>query len=131
MGSSRKSYAQLEKEIQALIKQQDAVLDASANLFMRSLMTSEIKRTLSKEDSDVVKKTAKKIAESLPDFIEKAKKQVDEKEAPRQNPAKGMLKADENKSKSDAPSVALKTAYEAPSIGATSAVKESAAQHRY
>lgn len=39
MGSSRKSYAQLEAEIQALIKKRETVIEDSAEILRKAILT--------------------------------------------------------------------------------------------
>ncbi len=84
MGSSRKSYAQLEAEIQALIKKREAVIEDSAEILRKAILTKEVKNRIAAEPTDIIKTVGKRIAESINKYIDDAKKQADVQDVQKQ-----------------------------------------------
>ncbi len=131
MGTSRKSYAQLEAEIQALIKKREAVIEDSADILKKAILTKEVKNRIATEPTDIIKAVGKKIAESIDKYIDEAKKQADAKGAPRPHPAKNTPEEEPKKHKIDYSSATLESASGARSSGASSAGTQAAEKHQY
>ena len=63
--SKRKSYDQLEKEIQTLIARQQSLADDSIKIIEKRLFTKEIKSMISSWDDKTLRAVAKKMADYL------------------------------------------------------------------
>lgn len=122
MGTQRKTYAQLDAEIQALIKKREEVLEGSADILSKAILTKEVKNKIAMEPTDVVKAAGKKIAASIDKYIDEAKKQADDKDALRPESAKNVPKKETVTYKFDVPSAAKKPAADARPSGAPSPV---------
>lgn len=131
MGSSRKSYAQLEAEIQALIKKREAVIEDSADILKKAILTKEVKNRIATEPTDIIKAVGKKIAESIDKYIDDAKKQADAKGASRPHPAKSAPKVEPKKHSIDFSSAVLEPDIGAHPSGASSTGTHAAEKHQY
>ena len=130
MGSQRKTYAQLEAEIQALIQKRDAVIAESAETFSKAVLSKDVKNRISKESTDVIKAVGKKVAASIDQFIDEVKKQADDKDALRPESAKNASKKELVNYKFDVPSAAKKPATDARPSGASSPVTGAGNSHQ-
>ncbi len=131
MGSSRKSYAQLEVEIQALIKKREAVIEDSAEILRKAILTKEVKNRIAAEPTDIIKTVGKRIADSIDKYIDDAKKQADVKDAPRPHLANVAPRDDVQKHKIDLKNAVLEPVSGARPLGASSAGTGAAERHQY
>ena len=110
MSTQRKSYSQLDAEIQALIDKKNALIDESAALFCKAILTKENKNRIAELTTDEIKAVGKKVAASIDDIIKSVRKQADDKDALRPHPAKITPKVETVKQKVDLSSVTIKPA---------------------
>lgn len=129
MSTQRKSYSQLDAEIQALINKKNALIDESATLFCKSVLTKENKNKIAELKPDEIKLVGKKVATTIDDIIKSVKKTVDEKDALRPHPAKTTPKAEPNKQGIDLSSVVIKPATASRSMDVVSERTGAAIQH--
>ncbi len=129
MASQRKSYQQLDAEIQALIAKKNALLEGSAELLCKSILTKEVKAKIAELTNDDIRAVGKKVAASIDDIIKSVRKQADDKDALRPHPAKNSSKAEPTKQGIDLSSVVIKSATASHPVGAASTETGAAIQH--
>lgn len=129
MSTQRKSYSQLDAEIQALIDKKNALIDESAALFCKAILTKENKNRIAELTTDEIKAVGKKVAASIDDIIKSVRKQADDKDALRPHPAKITPKVETVKQKVDLSSVTIKPAADSRPLGVTPAGTGTAIQH--
>lgn len=117
MASQRKSYQQLDAEIQALIAKKNALLEGSAELLCKSILTKEVKAKIAELTNDDIRAVGKKVAASIDDIIKSVRKQADDKDALRPHPAKITPKVETVKQKVDLSSVTIKPAADSRPLG--------------
>lgn len=129
MASQRKSYQQLETEIQALLAKKNALLEDSAELFCKSLLTKEVKAKIAELPNDDIRAIGKKVAASIDDIIKSIKSKADDKDALRPHSAKTTPKAEPVKQKVDLSSVTIKPAADSRPLDVVSERTGAAIQH--
>ena len=130
MSVQRKSYSQLDAEIQALINKKNALIDESATLFCKSVLTKENKNKIAELKSDEIKLVGKKVAASIDDIIKSVRKQADDKDVLRPESAKSAPRTEPVKYKFDVPSAAKKPATDARPSGVPSPVTGAGNSHQ-
>lgn len=130
MSVQRKSYSQLDAEIQALINKKNALIDESATLFCKSVLTKENKNKIAELKSDEIKLVSKKVAASIDDIIKSVRKQADDKDVLRPESAKSVPRTEPVKYKFDVPSAAKKPATDARPLGVPSPVTGAGNSHQ-
>ena len=130
MGTKRKSYSQLDAEIQALIDKKNAIVDEAAAVFTKALLTQEVRNQLAVLPNDELKLVGKKVAASITDTIKSVTKKADDKDALRPESAKNAPKKGAVTYKFDVPSAAKKTAADARLSGASSPVTGAVNSHQ-
>lgn len=131
MASQRKSYQQLDAEIQALIAKKNALLEGSAELLCKSILTKEVKAKIAELTNDDIRAVGKKVAASIDDIVKSVRKQADAKGAPRPHPANVAPKDDVQKHKIDLKNAVLEPVSGARTLGASSAGMGAAERHQY
>ncbi len=129
MASQRKSYQQLETEIQALIAKKNALLEGSAELLCKSILTKEVKAKIAELPNDDIRAIGKKVAASIDDIIKSVRKQADDKDALRPHSAKSAPKGEATKQGIDLSSVVIKSATASHPAGVAPAGTGAAIQH--
>ena len=129
MASQRKSYQQLETEIQALLAKKNALLENSAELFCKSVLTKEVKAKIAELPNDDIRAIGKKVAASIDDIIKSIKRKADDKDALRPYSAKTAPKGETTKQGIDLSSVVIKSATASHPAGVASAGTGAAIQH--
>lgn len=129
MASQRKSYQQLDAEIQALIQKKNALLEGSAELFCKSILTKEVKAKIAELPNDDIRVVAKKVAVTLDDIIKSIKSKADDKDALRPYSAKTAPKGETTKQGIDLSSVVIKSATASHPAGVAPAGTGTAIQH--
>lgn len=130
MGTKRKSYSQLDAEIQALIDKKNAIVDEAAAVFTKALLTQEVRNQLAVLPNDELKLVGKKVAASITDTIKSVTKKADDKDALRPESAKNAPKKETVTYKFDVPSAAKKPATDARPSGAPSPVTGAVNSHQ-
>lgn len=89
---------------------------------LKAVLSKDVKNRISKESTDVIKAVGKKVAASIDQYIDEVKKQADDKDVLRPEPAKNASKKEPVIYKFDVPSAAKKPVANARPLGVPSPV---------
>ena len=77
MRKERQTRAQLDAEIQALVARKEKMADAAVELFVKNLVSKEVRNLLADSSDEIVKSAAKLIQRSFQNYMMKAERELE------------------------------------------------------
>ena len=77
MRKERQTRAQLDAEIQALVARKEKMADAAVELFVKNLVSKEVRNLLADSSDEIVNSAAKLIQRSFQNYMMKAERELE------------------------------------------------------